>query len=124
MTTINADTVRDLRPVIEKAINERLEKVGMKGYLGRITFEEGREFRVKLTVQQVGPKTAKINARPQVGEVWIYGGKRYIVEEDRGQEFVVSRPSRAKAARWVPGRGYVANYRVKAGDLQHKGERV
>jgi hypothetical protein len=33
----------------------------------------------------------------------------------------VSRPSRARSARFVTGRGMVADYKVKASELQFKG---
>jgi hypothetical protein len=124
MTTINRDTVRDLRPVIERAINEVLEKAGLeaRAQIGRITFIPGQEFRGKITVNQVQKHPAKINARPQVGENWIFEGRHYRVEADNGAYFTVSRPSRARHARFsIDGRGKVANYRVKATDLQLRG---
>ena len=121
MSVINRNAVRDLRPVIERAINEKLEKLGLKASLGRITFIPGQEFRGKLTVQEVRKQPVKLNQRPQVGETWIFGGKRYRIEQDNGMEFIASRPSRARSAVFVMGRGYVAQYRIKAGELIAKG---
>lgn len=121
MSVINRNAVRDLRPVIERAINEKLEKLGLKASLGRITFIPGQEFRGKLVVQEVRKQPVKLNQRPAVGETWVFGGKRYRIEQDLGTHFIGSRPSRARSAVFVAGRGYVAQYRIKAVDLISKG---
>jgi hypothetical protein len=124
MTTINTAVIRDLRPVIQKAINEALNRAGLEAHLGRVTYIPGQEFRCKLTVTPTPTKTTKIPSRPAVGEAWRYGGKVYIVEADNGTYMQVSRPSRSRSAHYVPGRGLVANYRVKATDLQLNGAKL
>jgi hypothetical protein len=121
MAAINRNTVRDLRPVLEKALNDVLTKAGLDAtaQLGRITFVPGQEFRCKLTVNQVRKNVAK--SRPKVGEYWIVNGKRYRVEADNGHYFLISRHSRARTARYVMGRGMVADYKISAVAIELQG---
>jgi hypothetical protein len=121
MTAISKNVVRDLRPVIERAINDVLVKAGLnaRAELGRITYVPDQEFRCKLTVNQLRKNVVK--SRPRVGENWIFNGKRYHVEADNGATFVVSRPSRSRRARFVRGRGMVADYKVAADLLERLG---
>ncbi len=121
MPVINRATVRDLRPVIENAINEKLEKIGLRASLGRITFEPGSNFRGKLVVHEIRTKTT-LNARPQIGEMWVFGRHKYQIDADNLDTLTVSRPSRSSRGFWCHKRNcMVASYRVKTADMIAQG---
>jgi len=124
MPVINRATVGALRPVIENAINEKLEKIGLRASLGRITFEVGNNFRTKLTVHEI-KKSVTIGARPQVGEMWVFGRHKYQIDADNVSHFIASRPSRSKRGFYCYKRNCnVAQYRIPTSEILTKGIRA
>ena len=90
VTQINKANCNVLRKDINEALERILSKHGLVGSIGRITFYPGIELRTKLTVTQVDP-TVRNTKTPAVGQVWIFGGKKYTIKSTIG-EVLASRP--------------------------------
>lgn len=124
MTRIDSGSVKEIRDVITRTLNDTLSKLGLRASMGRITYIPGQELRGKLTVsQKAAPKVfdlANPPARPEVRERWRFGGKVYTITKVDATSVLAERPSRARAARHT---GY-ATYRIKLDALLNSGEKV
>jgi len=78
-TNIGADTVEQIRFVLNQALSTALKEHGLKATIGRITYLPGSEIRCKLTVIQPASE-AKKGEEPKVGEKWSYGSKIYTID--------------------------------------------
>jgi len=114
MTKIGSSTMKVLRDDIDKALTAALAKHGLKANIGRITYEPGKEFRVKLTVVQ--PMTGVSTSTPaQIGEKWNYMGKTYTVFGLKGVDVQLERHLR---------NGRLGRFRVSQSALQAGGVKV
>ena len=117
-TTIDLSSVSTLRRELDKAIQTVLETHGLRGNLGRITYEVGQEFRCKLTVIQPATNHAK-NAEPKVGESWRYGNYTYLITDVRGQVVIGTRSAK------VRGWGMMdRSYRIKLANIMASGVKL
>jgi len=116
VTNIDRGSVNALRGEINTALKNVLDKHGLIGVIGNITFSPGANFRCKLTVSQPkAPRTGPV-ATPKVGDVWLFGAKSYTIAEVRGADVVVenvnARPKWGRPAK---------RYRITIAKLQSDG---
>lgn len=78
---INRDLCRTLRGQLTKALDVVLEDHNLKGALGNMTFEPGREIRFKVTIIQPANPSATTQPKPAVGDRWSYGNKTYRITQ-------------------------------------------
>jgi hypothetical protein len=125
VTPIQKGNMNILRNDMTNALRDVMAKHGLSVDVGRITFIPGTELRCKVTVVQGVPVVNTVsNTVPVVGENWRFAGKLYRVESVAGNSVIVSRPSRARGARFEAGRGYVSNFRITLGQLMTSGVKV
>jgi len=83
VTQIDRASVNVLRGEIDAALKSVLDKHGLIGVLGNITYSPGSNFRCKLLVNQPRVAPTALAPTPKVGDVWMIGAKNFKVVEVR-----------------------------------------
>lgn len=117
-TTIDLGSIPTLRNELHKAIQTVLDSHGLRGSLGRITYDVGQEFRCKLTVIQPATNVVK-NAEPKAGESWRFGNHTYLIVEVRSQEVIGTRSARVRGWGMMDRR-----YRIKLATIMANGVKL